>query len=217
MSHEILKTVYFVRHGQSEANATPIYQPDDSPLSELGRRQAELIAGRVARLSFEALITSPLPRASATAEAIARATGKTPEGSDLFVERKKPTRLFGKSYEDVAMAKLYHAWNESVYTAGMRVEDGENYEDSVERADKALGFLLQRPEKTLVVVTHGNFFRTILARVVLGDLLTPATYKRFQTRNWVMENTSLSALKYDNFYGEQAWGVWIYNDHAHLG
>ena len=33
----IEKTIYFIRHGQSEDNAAPVFQAPDSPLSELGR------------------------------------------------------------------------------------------------------------------------------------------------------------------------------------
>lgn len=94
------KIVYFVRHGQSEANALPIFQGPDSPLDEIGKQQAAIIAERVSRVPFEALISSSFPRAKETAQAIGKMTGKQPEYSDLFVERIKPSSINGKPYAD---------------------------------------------------------------------------------------------------------------------
>lgn len=209
------KIVYFVRHGQSEGNVSPVFQSIDSPLNELGRKQAERIAERISKLSFDALIASPLTRTTQTAEAITRATGKMPEYSELFVERVKPSRLVGKAYGDEEAEKLCSKWEKSLYTPEMRVEDSENYDDLVARADKALEFLKNRPEQTLVVVTHGYFMRVIVARVLLEDALTAAAFKSLQARI-KMENTGLTVINYEDAYEGKAWRLWIYNDHAHL-
>jgi broad specificity phosphatase PhoE len=212
------KIVYFIRHGQSEGNITPVFQTLDSPLSEAGRAQAAVMAERIAKLSFEKLIASPLPRTRDTAEAITKVTGKVPEYSELFVERVKPTRLGGKSYEDKEADVLWTEWEKSLYTSGMRVEDGENFDDLLARADKALEYLEAKTENTLVVVTHGFFLRTLIARVLLGNALTGEAHKNFQSKV-SMENTGISVLKYGEAYegGNTMWRLWIYNDHAHLG
>ena len=73
------KVVYFVRHGQSEDNVAPVFQSPHSPLSAVGRQQAERIAERVSHLSFDALLASPYQRAKETADAIGKVTGKAPE------------------------------------------------------------------------------------------------------------------------------------------
>jgi len=39
-----MKTVYFVRHGSTEGNENGAYQHVHTPLSELGRGQAEFVA-----------------------------------------------------------------------------------------------------------------------------------------------------------------------------
>ena len=210
------KIVYFVRHGQSEDNIAPVFQATDSPLSIKGREQAKSIADRVSKLSFDILISSPLQRAKQTAEFISGATGKQPEFSDLFIERVKPTDVNGKSYEDKAASRLWRKWEKSLYTPGMRVADGENYDDLILRADKALALLKIRPERSIVVVTHGYFLRTIVARVILGDLLTGESFKGFQ-RVVSMENTGLTVLGYQPAFEEEpCWRLWIYNDHVHL-
>ena len=213
----IEKTVYFVRHGQSQDNAAPVFQSPDLPLSELGRRQAGRVAERFCKFSFEALIASPFPRASETAEIIAKVTGVDVEYSELFVERIKPTCINGKPYDDEAANALWRNWDKSLYTPGMRVSDGENFDDLVRRADEALTFLGNRTERSLVVVTHGYFLRTILARIMLGEMISGETFRRFQRRA-SMENTGLTVVRYQGgFEEEPCWRVWVYNDHAHLG
>lgn len=216
MDNKIEKIVYFVRHGQSEDNVAPVFQSPDSPLSEKGKKQAESIAQRVSKLVFDALITSPLTRAKQTAKIIAKTTGKKSESSRLFAERTKPTYINGKSYTDEKANALWREWHKSLYISGMRVEDGENFDDLITRADKALAFLLNRPEQSFVVVTHGYFLRTIVARVLLGDLLSIEVFRNIQ-KMAAMENTGITVLKYcDSFEEEPAWRLWIYNDHAHL-
>lgn len=210
------KTVYFVQHGQSEGNTAKAFQPPDSPLTELGKEQAQKIAERVSHLSFETLIVSPLTRTKETADAIANATGKQPEYSDLFIERVKPTNLNGKPYGDPEAEALYSKWEESLYTSGKRAEDGENYDDLIKRADAALRFLKNRKEASMVVVTHGFFLRTILARVILGDTPHGDAFRNIQSY-MRMENTGLTVLRYSTEYEGASWRLWIYNDHAHLG
>jgi 2,3-bisphosphoglycerate-dependent phosphoglycerate mutase len=209
------KTVYLVRHGQSEDNIAPVFQSPGSPLSPEGKRQAELIAERATRLSFETLIASPLERARQTAEVIARATGKEAELSPLFVERIKPSRINGKPHDDKEAAAISREWERSLYTPGMRVEDGESFDDLLNRADKALTFLRARPERSLLVVTHGFFLRTMLGRVLLGDALTGAAFQHFQTHAGT-ENTGVTVLRHGEFEDAPRWRLWVFNDHAHL-
>ena len=212
------KIVYFVRHGQSMDNASPVFQSPDSPLTEKGKEQARKISERIAKLSFEALISSSFRRAKETAGFIAEATGKNVEYSDLFVERTKPASVNGRPYSDEKASALWDKWNESLYVPGMRAEDGENFDDIIARANDALAFLKNRSERSMVVVTHGYFLRTMLARVLVGGSLTGEILKKFQHAA-MMENTGLTVLEYQSESGktDARWRLWVYNDHAHLG
>ena len=79
-----MKTIYFVRHGQSEGNVSAVYQTVSSPLTEGGKRQARFIAERCSKLPIEAVVSSTQLRAKETASIIAEKTGHTVEFSDLF-------------------------------------------------------------------------------------------------------------------------------------
>lgn len=209
------KIVYFVRHGQSIANVTPVFQSEDSPLSDEGKKQAERIAHRASKINFETLISSPAARTRDTALFISKATGKTIEYSDLFVERKKPSSVSGKSHEDKDACIKFNNWEKTLYKSGVRIEDSENFDDLMVRADNAIKFLTERSERELLVVTHGFFLRTILAKVLLGDSLTPENFENFQWRS-SMDNTGISAITYVTTDSGSRWRLWIYNDHAHL-
>lgn len=81
-------TIYFVRHGQSEANARGVFAGvrDDSPLTEKGRAQAKAAAEdiRAKGLTINHVLVSPLHRARDTAEIIATSIGFDP--SQIRVE-----------------------------------------------------------------------------------------------------------------------------------
>src|SRR5947209_19433635 len=66
----------FLRHG--EADWPNWDKPDDDrPLTERGRKEMKRVAKFLERLKFspDAILTSPLPRASQTAEIVARRLG----------------------------------------------------------------------------------------------------------------------------------------------
>lgn len=210
------KVVYFVRHGQSFDNARPVFQSTESPLNELGERQALLIANRVSKLEFDRLISSPTLRARQTAEAISEKTGRPIEFSELFVERRKPKAIEGKPYTDFKANKIWREWDASLYLPGVKIKDGESFDTINERAGKALDFLEARPEQKLVVVTHGFFLQTVLAKVLFGDKLDGDLLRRFKSLTSV-ENTSITVLRYeDAFEEEPCWRLWTLNDHAHF-
>ncbi len=209
------KTIYFVRHGQSEHNAAPVFQGADSPLSEQGILQAQTMAERLANIPFEALISSPFPRAQQTAQAIADKTDHEIVISDLFRERGKPSDIEGKPYVDAAANKRYREYIQTMYTSEGRIGDAENYNDIVMRADKALAYLLARPETTMTVVTHGWFLRVIIARVLLGDRLTGADLRRFEELITI-SNTGITILNYQDAYEEDfRWRLETLNDQSH--
>lgn len=208
------KVVHFFRHGESDANITPVFQSLDTPLSLQGRIQAERLGERVEKIPLDVVISSPLPRAHETAHQILKRKGIDCVISELFVERIKPAVLNGKSYDDPEADALWDRWENSLYTPGDRVEDGENFDDLIGRANDAFAFLEQRPEQSIGVVTHGYFFRVMLARVIFGDHMSGSLLRHFQTHA-EMENIGMSILRYRAVPGGQGWHLWTYNDHSH--
>jgi len=212
----IEKMVYLVRHGQSKDNALPVSQTPESPLSETGLKQAGSVAARFSKIPFDKVISSPLPRARQTAEKISEASGWSVEFSDLFVERIIPSSLPGKPYSDPEARRTWKNWEKSLVSTGLRVEDGENYQDIISRAEKALDYLLQHPEKTLAVVSHSYFIRTLVSIVMSGGELTPSLFMKLQ-RATSIDNTGVTVLVYKKGRdGSSYWKLLVHNDHSHL-
>jgi broad specificity phosphatase PhoE len=71
-----MTTVYLARHGESDWNVERRWQGHaDRPLTERGREQAELLAGRLADVKLDAVYASDLRRAWETAQAVAATRG----------------------------------------------------------------------------------------------------------------------------------------------
>lgn len=70
-------TLYILRHGIAVEHGTPGIPDDDRPLTPKGRKRMREIARGLRRLDLQLdrIVTSPLPRASATAEIVAAAVG----------------------------------------------------------------------------------------------------------------------------------------------
>jgi broad specificity phosphatase PhoE len=216
MGAKKVKTVYLVRHGQSDDNALPVFQSLNSPLSLKGKLQAETIANRLKNHTIDVIISSPLPRAQQTAEYISKSVDKAVTYSDLFVERIKPSKLEGKPWKDKVANDLWRNWERTLYASGIRVEDGENYDDTILRVDNAIKYLTQLEEESIVIVSHGHFIRTLVARILLGEKLTGDILKHFQERTF-MENTGITILLYkDGFEEDFDWRLLTLNDDTHF-
>ena len=57
--------LYIIRHGESRGNIG--YDDEDPVLTELGHKQAQLLALRLRNINFDAILSSPLTRAVQTA------------------------------------------------------------------------------------------------------------------------------------------------------
>ncbi|OGC80810.1 hypothetical protein A2943_02975 [Candidatus Adlerbacteria bacterium RIFCSPLOWO2_01_FULL_51_16] len=211
-----MKHIYFVRHGETETNAKKLHfsSPTD-PLTQKGQEQARFMAERCSRLPLEALISSTFTRAKQTADAISQKTGLSPIDSDLFIECKFASKYWSKDRADVeALADLELIWK-NWGVSDYRIADEENYEDIVERSDKALAFLVQRPEEHIGVVTHGLFLNNLIARALFGKSFTPEVSTTISISMETI-NTGLTIVRYDKDRVDRPWTLWVWNDHAHL-
>jgi broad specificity phosphatase PhoE len=221
-----MKTVYFVRHGEAENNlwlrlsaeerASLMYLGASAQLTDLGRLQAESIAQRVSSLTVDHIISSTMMRTRQTAEIIRTRSNISYEESDLFVERRSPTSLIGRRWEDPDTQERERAWISTFYAAGERFEDGENFDDLNMRAKLALAHLENRSEQRILVVTHGYYLHMLVARMMFSDAVTPKIFERL-AMTMRTSNTGLTVARYDTQYPETPWNLIVWNDHAHLG
>src|SRR4030095_12409442 len=94
--------VILIRHGQSQGNAEGRFGGHtDTPLSPLGRRQAEATAKALASEKFDAIYSSDLRRAIETATPLATRTGTTLETTEALRERSVGV-MEGLTFEEAA-------------------------------------------------------------------------------------------------------------------
>ena len=80
-------SLLIIRHGETPLNVTRVLQPADTPLSANGQAQAEALALRLKNAGLAAILSSDLPRALQTAQAIGRACGLPVLTTALLHER----------------------------------------------------------------------------------------------------------------------------------
>lgn len=218
-----MKTVYFVRHGETAGNKKKFFQTSDTPLSDEGRKQAEFIAQRVTKLGIEAIIASTMDRAKETAQIISRNIHVPVETTDLLRERILPKEQRGNTMDVPAVMRITEEVSVHFGEPGWRLSDEETFEELKERTGKVLQHLESRRENIILCVTHGVFMRMLLGRVLLGDDLTSTAMADIMSSS-LTTNTGLTALRHG--YKEHAgyyshsrsgWQLLVWNDHAHLG
>jgi broad specificity phosphatase PhoE len=175
-----------VRHGESEWNAQRRYQgQSDVPLSALGRRQAELIAERLAGVKIDAVYASDLSRAWETASAIAARSGLKVVPEPRLRELKFGV-LEGLTFEEAQAQypEMIVAWQEDF---NRPPEGGETIDLFNARVVSLLNDLkAEHDEQILLLVAHGGSLSEIL-RVALG---------LSREKRWYLEmdNASLSEI-----------------------
>ena len=173
-------SLLLIRHGETSLNVARVLQPADTPLSARGLLQAEALAQRLAATGVRAIVSSDLPRALRTAEAIATATGATIETTPLLQERNFGAWR-GQPYDAMAVNPL---------TMADAPPGGESAALFAQRVAEAFAHVVRRQAAlggTLAVVTHGLVIRALLARhVQLADGCGLPTH---------LGNTSLSVIE----------------------
>jgi uncharacterized phosphatase len=146
--------IYLVRHGETDWNlAKRIQGSTDIPLNETGRAQAATTGRLLARRDWDLIASSPLVRASETAEIIAGETGlPAPLLIDELMERR---------YGDAE--GLDYRTIEERFPGDTLVPGRETREEVAERVLPAIMRLAEsHPDQSIVVVSHGGVIRTIL-------------------------------------------------------
>ncbi len=200
-----MPTLYIVRHGQCESGPEGFIQGQtDSPLTELGRRQAEAIADRLTDEGFSAVYSSDLSRARDTAEAIASRHGLPVITTELVRE----CRLGAVQGLTVAEFERRYPnecrlWRED--SVKNRPPGAERFEEVIARCGRFLEMVREkhRDEERVVVVGHiGSISGLICAAFDLPVRFYLGMHP---------ENTSLSILD----VGERPL-LRLFNDTCHL-
>ncbi|MEX0917440.1 MAG: histidine phosphatase family protein [Candidatus Paceibacterota bacterium] len=210
--------IYFVRHGSTDGNESDQFQLPTIALSEKGNKQAEFMAERFKAIPIDVIFASPMMRASQTAKAIAQCVGHEVVEDPIFEEIKRPSAVRGQSKSEPEVKAIMKIVKETFTDPNNRHSDEEDYFQIKNRGQKIMELLSKRKEQNILVVTHGEILKMVLALVIFGDKLTPDIFEEVK-RTFVPHNTGITLIQYDHSFGlhESGWYVLGWNDHAHLG
>ena len=162
--------MYFIRHGESQANAEGVIAGwHDSPLTKKGIQQAyeEAATIRSQGLQFDMIITSTLSRAYDTAVIVAEEIGYSVES---IVRLEDLREKYGGAYQGRSIESLHVASAEEVQGAG-----AESLDDFAVRVRRANQYIIENASGVILIVGHSGFYRMAAA---LAQGLTPKDMPR---------------------------------------
>lgn len=143
--------LYFIRHGESQGNASGIVCGwQDCPLTQKGRRQAKNAGKDLQRMQIKIdhLVASPLGRAKETAELVAEAIDFPAEKISFNLDARE--RHQGK-YEGGPKPPLWEAIED-----GTAERDIEPFAEFTDRCRRLLADLRKREGVVLLVAHNGT-------------------------------------------------------------
>ncbi|MCU0470895.1 MAG: histidine phosphatase family protein [Arcicella sp.] len=167
-----LKTIYLIRHGETEFNRQGVVQGSgvDSDLNDLGKAQAEAFFQHYHHVLFDKVYTSALKVRE----------GKIPNSRD-----------------DEYYKVLIDSWLEG--KTDMPSEGGESPQDVIARQKPTIDLILSRPEeKTILIAMHGRAIRILLTMLMERPLHEMDTFEHanlclykliydYQTSKFILE------------------------------
>ena len=164
--------VRIARHGESEGNFAGSLQGSrlDTPLSALGRRQAECLAARLAGEAIDAVWASTMIRARETAAIVA-----TPLGLGVLLDADLVEFDWGdwsgRPYDgaiEKEVSGVRKRWRAG--EAELAPSGGESPARAAVRADRFLARLRASGARAPLVVAHGRFNRILMTRLLGREL-----------------------------------------------
>jgi broad specificity phosphatase PhoE len=160
--------LYFVRHGESEANTRHVISNHESHfgLTELGRQQADSLVKKLRDIPIDVIFSSPILRAKETADIVSRSFYLTYQVTEALREYSCGY-LEGKSDEESwkQHRRYYEDWTlHHNYTS--RPTAGESFVDIQNRFLPFIESLKHRDEDHILLIGHGGLFHLMLPLIL---------------------------------------------------
>jgi probable phosphoglycerate mutase len=195
--------IVLVRHGQPEWVRDGL-NVVDPPLTERGRRQAELAAKALADEHFDEVLVSPLVRARQTAEPVYQLLDRV-ETIDTWLEEIRdpnwhgtPAEFAEQAYRELSSRPIDARWDgltggEPMRDFTARIHAGASSflsDRGIHRIDHELPFWsIEEPDRRVLLVAHAGTHSVFMCHL-LGLQPTPWEWDRF-----VLGHASISRLE----------------------
>lgn len=198
--------IILVRHGETTWNVEGRYQgQEDTPLSQRGLQQGQLLAEGLRNLPIDLCISSPLQRSYQTCKFCAD-LHKLPVATDerlLEINHGTWEGVLAKDIE-AQYPQEFHQWYTQPHLVQM--PGGENLEDVRRRVRAAFDdYAAAYPNQTILVAAHDAVNKAIIC-----DLLELSMEHFWQIKQ---DNTCINVLEYQ----DGIWRIVLLNSTAHMG
>lgn len=201
-----MSRLLLVRHGDTELGSTLRYWgQSDVKLSAVGLKQAERLRDRLATERIDAIYTSNLRRASASAEIIAAAHQLDIVGC-YELNEVDFGKIEGLTFDEVS--RLYPEVSQTWVSRSLSLEfpDGENFDKFNNRVSKFLSRLEKHTsDETILITAHAGPLRLLVCHLLGLEL-----------RHWRQFRIDLASLSIVETYSQGAI-LNLLNDVSHLG
>jgi probable phosphoglycerate mutase len=217
----------FIRHGQPAWSTDEGFSQSNPELTELGKKQAELAAARLANRErpLTELVASPALRSQETAAPIAAKTGLAITTVEDLTEIKMPD--WSGELEETVQRLFIDARDRPPEDWWDGMEGGESFRDFHDRVTRSLTEVLavrgvhrdpdrehlwtaENPDQRIAIIAHGG-----TNAVAIGHLLgvdpTPWEWERF-----ILYHASFARMRAIPLAGEHVWSLRTFNDREHL-
>ncbi|OIQ45786.1 MAG: hypothetical protein BM565_12670 [Gammaproteobacteria bacterium MedPE] len=156
--------IYLARHGETVWNQSQRLQGHlDSPLTDVGKRQAAELALSLEHYNIEQVISSPLGRAVETAKVCCNALSVPYQIEPQLIER----HLGVWQGQHVAQLRVLPEFDEMLQqVTGLAMAQGESAQACSDRIYDALVTIAQQySQRNVLVIFHGEALRCLMHRL----------------------------------------------------
>lgn len=189
-----------VRHGETIWNLQHRQQGHkDSPLTDLGEKQAQALAQALSAVSFAAVYSSDLGRAAKTAEVITGAL-RMNISLDPHLRERNLGIMEGLTLDEIRARDPEVHGNWVLGNPEYRIPGGESEMDLRSRCVAAFGRLaLEHPNSRILVVTHSGALKSLFLHTLGVPAKAPRTFSLY--------NASINRFRFcDGQWYMETWG-----------
>jgi probable phosphoglycerate mutase len=205
-SHPINKTIYLIRHGETDFNRLGIVQGSgvDTDLNETGNLQAQAFFKHYRHVPFDKIYVSSLKRTKQTVAPfidLPIPIEIIPELNEInwgIIEGATPTPESSQLFTD-----MLEAWRNG--NLNQCVEGGETPNELYARQQRGLQKIMEkREERCILICMHGRAMRSFLCLLTGNSLAKMDDFGHSNVCLYILE------------YREQGFHILLNNDTAHL-
>ena len=211
--------IYFVRHGQTAANAAKRYQGETEPLTRTGSSEVAQLVKTIELIKPTHLYTSPLTRARQTADFLSYATGLEASWLECVKELTYPAYMHGRRHYSLMTAIYGLRWFfDSSYVD--LLPDAENRHELFARIKEAQRYFIDNhgPEDRVVVVSHSFYISGVVMHLCRDTPMKLHHALPHALRVLRYKNSGVTHVSYDHNApeGTCAWSLNSFADDTHL-